>query len=129
MRDDFAHFFEKKQFYAWDSSIANRSMAWEAWIESRVTFFEALCLMLPAWMQPRSLRGRFLKYKKISAKRLCLFYLESDGSFYLQGQKFLASHDDYEKLIHAMRAMTTERKTVDVNALLNAGLIIPHEAV
>lgn len=115
MREDFAHFFEKKQFYGWDSSVSNRWMAWEAWIEDKATFGEALWLMLPAWTYSKNLAGRFKEYKKISAKRLCLFYLENDGSFYLFGKRFLLPDSDYEKLIHVMRATIVEKygKTYD----------------
>lgn len=123
MREDFTHFFEKKQFYGWDSSVSHRWMAWEAWIESKITFGQAIRLMLPARMVRPSLRQRFAEYKKISAKRLCLFYLESDGSFYLLGKRFTVADGDYERLIHAMR-----RESVFTPATIrlvekNAGLI------
>ncbi len=123
MREDFAHFFEKKQFYAWDSSVANRSMAWEVWIENKITFLEALRLMFPAWMQSRDLRGRFAEYKKVSAKRLCLFYLENDGSLYLFGKRFVVPDGDYERLIHAIRKAITEKKKSGGSAVLDAAIV------
>lgn len=113
MRDDFTLFFRRKQFYGWDSSVSNRWMAWEAWIENKITFREACCLMLPAWTYPSGLRKRFKEYKKISAKRLCLFYLETDGSFYLQGKRFMVFDDDYEKMIHIIRMVIVDRKILD----------------
>ncbi len=123
MRENIEHFFEKKQFYAWDSSISNRSMAWEAWIESKMTFFDALWLMLPAWLCSRSLRARFAEYKQTSAKRLCLFYLENDGSLYLSGKRFIVPGGDYSGLLGVMRdALANAKKNKKRDAFDAEGL-------
>lgn len=123
MREDFTHFFEKKPFYAWDSSVSNRWMAWEAWIESQISFGEAARLMLPAGIQRANLRKRFAEYKKVSAKRLCLFYLEHDGSFYLLGKRFMVPDGDYETLIRAMRAVNVFTPETIHAVEKNVGLI------
>lgn len=110
MREDFERFFDRTQFYAWDASVSERSMAWEAWIENKMTFWDALILMLPAWAHPRRLQNRFDEYKVKSAKRLCLLYLESDGSFYLGGHRFIIPDERYDILIRTCRKILTQGK-------------------